>query len=102
MARRRSRAPQQPPVRQEVGPDGWPVEDRDPERAAREEKAYRDRREREFQHRLRLCEEAALKDRYGPALMDALRLCLDRKRPLPEWLGQQVWASMVALALKPR
>src|SRR4051812_37899101 len=100
MARNRSRAPESSPVPQEIGPDGWPV--RDPERAAREEKAYSDGREREFQRRLRLCEEAVLKDRYGPALMDALRLCLDRKRPLPEWLGREVWATMVTVALKPR
>jgi hypothetical protein len=34
--------------------------------------------------------------------MDALKLCLDNKRPLPPWLAREIWGTLVHLYNKPR
>jgi len=90
------------PVRpQEIDADGWPVGEGDApvdERHARAKERLRLGHERQ----LRVCEQAVREDRYFPAAMDAFRLCLDRMLPLPEWLGNELWAILVKVYAKPR
>jgi len=103
MRRRRSKqqiSSVEPP--QELDADGWRIEqrnERDPELARQR---LRNGIERRVQSLLRTCEQAVLKDRYFPAAMDALRLCLDHNLPLPDWLGKEVWANLVTVYAKPR
>jgi hypothetical protein len=66
------------------------------------EEAWRRGHEAWLQGALRVCEEAAEKYGYAPAVMDALKLCIDFRRPLPDWLATQIWGSMAHLFNKPK
>jgi hypothetical protein len=99
MRRRRSKQQILSLEPQELDADGWSIEqmnERGPELARQR------LRMRSVQSRLLTCEQAFLKERYVPAAMDALRLCLDHDLPLPDWLGKVVWANLVTVYAKSR
>lgn len=77
--------PPEPPVPQEIGPDGWPIEDDTPCRLD----PPTDRREELFQRDLAACERAWLAGNF-PALFEAVVLCGEHKRPLPLWASRAV------------
>ena len=51
---------------------------------------------------LALWETFLYDDEYVPALMEALKLCIDHKKPLPDWVAQRVWATMLADYNRPQ
>jgi hypothetical protein len=98
MTTRRKVLPEPPVATYQTGIDGWPVGRNE----AAIEKASERQREIWLQGRMRVCENAFQKDAYGPALMEALQLCINYKRPLPDWLARQVWALMSRLYNKSK
>ena len=43
---------------------------------------------------LRACKRAVVKERYFPALMDALARCRKRNLPLQPWLHEEIWTIL--------
>jgi hypothetical protein len=91
MARRRKRAPAtQTPY--PIGVDGRPIRSEAEEQ--RIEGAFQYRMKRDEAAFLRKLEREVVKNRYFPALMDALDYCRRKNLPLPAWLHDQVWAIL--------
>jgi hypothetical protein len=98
MRKRPHKKPEKVMEPEEIGVDGWPVN--------HDEHAEHERwvqaRLANAQRSLELFEQAVIKHRYFPALMDALDVCNQQRLPLPAWAGREIWAILERLYSNPR